>query len=98
MAPSRPSRPNQAQWQQAADRGIPFRETLIYPSPVPPADGVEWSNWTSLGGVVTWSHWETLGGYLTEAPAAVSWDADRIDVFARGTDNAVYQTLWRPQD
>jgi hypothetical protein len=46
----------------------------------------------------TWSHWETLGGYLTEAPAAVSWDANRIDVFARGTDNAIYQTLWRPQD
>ncbi len=40
------------------------------------------SNWS-------WSGWENLGGVLTSDPAAVSWGPDRIDVFARGTDNGL---------
>jgi hypothetical protein len=79
MAPSHPNRPNQAQWQRADSRAIPFQDTLIYPSPVPPADGVEWSNWGSLGGVVT------------SAPTVASWGFRRLDVFVRGTDDALYQ-------
>ncbi len=37
-----------------------------------------------------WSGWESLGGYLTTAPTAVSWSNGRIDVFGRGSDNALY--------
>jgi hypothetical protein len=38
----------------------------------------------------SWSAWESLGGLLTSAPAAVSWGAGRIDVFARGEDDGLY--------
>ncbi|WP_279401472.1 hypothetical protein [Piscibacillus salipiscarius] len=31
-----------------------------------------------------WSSWENLGGRLTSAPAVSSWQANRLDVFARG--------------
>ncbi len=34
--------------------------------------------------------WEDLGGALTSGPAVCSWGAGRIDVFARGTDNALW--------
>ena len=37
-----------------------------------------------------WYPWESLGGTLTSAPAAVSWDKGRIDVFVRGTE----MTMW----
>src|SRR6266540_5071671 len=39
---------------------------------------------------MTWTDWENLGGTLTSAPGAVSWDQCRIDVFARGTDSALW--------
>jgi len=32
--------------------------------------------------------WTSLGGTLTTAPSAVSWGANRIDVFALGPDTA----------
>ncbi len=35
-------------------------------------------------------HYENLGGQLTSAPAACSWGSDRIDVFARGTEGALW--------
>jgi hypothetical protein len=34
--------------------------------------------------------WESLGGTLTSAPAVSSWASGRLDVFARGTDNALW--------
>lgn len=39
---------------------------------------------------MAWSDWENLGGIITSSPAAVSWDDDRIDVFAAGTNNHLY--------
>src|SRR5918998_877771 len=36
------------------------------------------------------SDWESLGGVLTSDPDAVSWVFGRIDVFARGTDRALW--------
>ena len=88
MARSHPDVPGQAHWQPAADRAIPFQRSLIYPSPVPPADGAEWSRWGSLGGTAT------------SAPAVASWTDERLDVFVRGTDNALYHKwfdgdIWR---
>ena len=37
-----------------------------------------------------WHQWESLGGELdpTETPAASSWGADRLDVYARGRTGA----------
>ncbi len=41
-----------------------------------------------------WSNWEDLGGVLTTAPAVSSWGANRLDVFAGGTDNSMYHKWW----
>ena len=38
--------------------------------------------------------WESLGGQVLEEPACVSWGANRIDCFARGTDNALWHIFW----
>ena len=38
--------------------------------------------------------WESLGGILTSAPDVSSWAANRLDVFARGTDNALWHRWW----
>ena len=40
------------------------------------------------------SNWESLGGELTGTPAASSWSADRIDVFAPGRDGRVWHRWW----
>jgi Uncharacterized protein conserved in bacteria (DUF2334) len=39
-----------------------------------------------------WGTWASLSGQLTASPATVSWADGHIDVFARGTDNALW---WR---
>ncbi|WLV24537.1 hypothetical protein QR721_12975 [Aciduricibacillus chroicocephali] len=41
-----------------------------------------------------WSRWEDLGGVLSSAPTVSSWSANRLDVFGRGTDNALYHKWW----
>jgi hypothetical protein len=35
-----------------------------------------------------------LGGSLTSDPGAVSWGANRIDVFVRGTQNGLFHKWW----
>jgi hypothetical protein len=49
-----------------------------------------WHKWFAGG----WSGWESLGGVLTSAPAAVSWQANRIDTFVSGTDSALWHKWW----
>ena len=55
----------------------------------------------------SWRDWTDLGGYLGEttkiasAPAAVSWGANRIDVFVVGSNKHLYHkwfdgSTWRP--
>ena len=39
---------------------------------------------------IMWHDWESLGGTITSVPGAVSWDNDRIDVFAIGKDSTLY--------
>ena len=46
-------------------------------------------------GAGEWGTWGSLGGQLTASPAAVSWADGRIDVFGRGSDNALW---WRHYD
>lgn len=38
--------------------------------------------------------WENLGGQITAAPAAASWGPSNLQVFVRGTDQAVYEKAW----
>ena len=37
---------------------------------------------------------ESLGGVLTSGPASASWGPNRLDVFVRGSDNALYHESW----
>src|SRR5450631_36195 len=37
-----------------------------------------------------WYGWEDLGGVITSGPAVSSWNAGRLDCFARGTDSALW--------
>ena len=46
------------------------------------------------GAEETWGGWETLGGVITSDPAVTSWGSDRLDVFARGTDDALWHRWW----
>ncbi len=41
-----------------------------------------------------WGGWEDLGGVILESPNCVSWGPERIDCFARGTDQAMYHRWW----
>jgi len=38
----------------------------------------------------SWGPWESLGGDLATAQSSVSWGANRIDLFAQGTDTAIW--------
>jgi hypothetical protein len=40
------------------------------------------------------STWTSLGGVLTSGPDASSWGSSRVDVFVRGTDNALWHRSW----
>ena len=44
----------------------------------------------------TWSGWQSLGGVLpsSEAPTVVSWGPNRLDIFVKGTDNALWHRWW----
>ncbi len=42
----------------------------------------------------SWGGWEFLDGTIMEAPDCVSWSVNRIDCFARGTDNAMWHRWW----
>jgi hypothetical protein len=37
---------------------------------------------------------DALGGAMTSGPGVASWGSGRLDVFVRGTDNALYQRSW----
>ena len=41
-----------------------------------------------------WSQWEDLGGMLTSAPTVASWSPNRLDVFARGLNQALWHIYW----
>ena len=45
-------------------------------------------------GGLRWSHWESLGGVLSSAPNVTARATNRLDVVARGTDNACWRRAW----
>jgi repeat uncharacterized protein DUF346 len=57
------------------------------------------SNWSNAAGGCVLApppvpgprpNFESLGGRITSGPDATSWGADRLDVFARGSDNGLW--------
>lgn len=41
-----------------------------------------------------WGGYESLGGVILSDPVTVSWGPDRLDVFALGTDSALWHRWW----
>jgi hypothetical protein len=41
-----------------------------------------------------WSGWSRMAANMTSAPAVSTWGVNRLDVFARGADNALYHTWY----
>jgi hypothetical protein len=41
-----------------------------------------------------WSGWEDLGGIITSGPTVASWAANRLDCFAKGSDNHMWHKWW----
>jgi hypothetical protein len=50
--------------------------------------------WYAHDDGLRWSGWASLGGALTSAPVA-SRTKDRIDVYARGSDNQLWRKVWK---
>jgi hypothetical protein len=53
--------------------------------------------WNRYWDGASWHGWESLGGELDGSagtPAASSWGADRIDVWARGRDGRIWHRFW----
>jgi hypothetical protein len=44
-----------------------------------------------------WYGWEDMGGVLSASPVAISRGPGRLDVFARGSDAAIYHRGWNGQ-
>ncbi len=80
--------------------GSPAVVSLGYPSLevyVRGSDGHIYRRYKNVSGGVFqgWSSWSDLGGGFNSDPAAVSWGAGRIDVFARkSSDGAIYQRTY----
>ncbi len=49
---------------------------------------------STVPALAQWSDWENLGGVLTSGPTAASWGANRLDVFVRGLDSAMWHKWW----
>jgi hypothetical protein len=47
-----------------------------------------------LSATAAWGNWEWLGGVITSPPQAVSWGPNRLDIFANGTDSALWHRWW----
>jgi hypothetical protein len=50
--------------------------------------------WDRYWDGAAWHEWESLGGSLTGQPAASSWGADRLDVWAPGRDGGIWHRFW----
>lgn len=56
--------------------------------------GADGAVWHRHGDGTTWSPWRSLGGRLASGPSVVASGPGRLDVFARGIDDALWTTTW----
>ncbi|WP_407542905.1 hypothetical protein Q0M94_24830 (plasmid) [Deinococcus radiomollis] len=47
-----------------------------------------------LSGSTHWGGWESLGGVILSDPVPVAWGPDRLDIFALGSDHALWHRWW----
>lgn len=65
-------------WARVSGKGVPLEWVAIWPLRRNPR----------------WLGWQDLGGTIKSAPAVSSWEAHRLDVFARGMDDALWHKWW----
>ena len=49
---------------------------------------------TAMNDVFALANWSRIGGVAASGPAAASWGSNRLDVFIRGTDDALWHRWW----
>ena len=54
--------------------------------------------WSIYWDGAAWHEWHAMGGELVGQPAASSWGADRIDVFANGRDGELWHIWWNGRE
>src|SRR5580700_1583818 len=52
---------------------------------------------TGNRGNLSLTDWQPLGGTFNSPPSAVSWTANRLDIFGLGKDNQMYHKAWNGQ-
>ena len=52
------------------------------------------NDWVTVSFLWEPPNWESQGGRLTSGPDAASWGSGRLDLFGRGTDNALWHKAW----
>jgi hypothetical protein len=78
-----------------ADGRTPFMDLLQRHIPAGHPSGLVGSdNPFPMLDPASWHGWEGLGGILESPPVAVSWGPNRLDVFAMGTDSALWHRWW----
>jgi hypothetical protein len=70
-------------WKLLLDLGAAF--CVMTAAGVERAQAALWSGWEQLGAPSTLS-----GAGILETPNCISWEAHRIDCFARGADRAMW--------
>ena len=81
-----------------ADGRTPFMDLLQRHLPAGTPSGlVGTDNPFPMLDPAAWHGWEGLGGVLESPPVAVSWGPNRLDVFAMGTDSALWHRWWDGQ-
>jgi len=73
------------------------KETRSYTGPKTPSgcgSDAEYTATWSIDRQPAWHGWEDVGGEVTAGPAVASWAVNRLDLFARGTDNALHHRRW----
>lgn len=58
------------------------------------AQGADGACWHKAWDGINWTAWESLGGIIIGAPAVSSRGYNRLDIFVRGTNNLLYQKVW----
>jgi hypothetical protein len=57
------------------------------------ARGLDNALWIKWWDGDSWHGWQSLGGSFKDAPCAVSWGSNRVDVFVRGMNDHL-ERLW----
>jgi hypothetical protein len=78
----------------SSDAFTPFAALVQRHLPAGTAVTLAGDNVFPLLDAASWNGYESLGGILSSQPRVVAWAPNRLDVFALGTDSALYHRWW----